>query len=417
MPYDISLASFAITTGDVEIDADELDPDIEGNDVLSDASSGVAETGLDKLGLSVPAAESPAGEAGGTALMTLSDPREGCFYIYSFDGRLLAEYDVYGECLKDYIYMGARLVAEFKPATAEYFYYTQDQIGSTRVVTNDAGAVVYAEAHDPYGGIQKTWVNNFEPKRKFSDKERDEETDLDYFGARYFANTNYRWISIDPLIIKRNDPNPPAYWNLYSFCLNNPLRYRDPTGREAEAQHTIYIYIGFDMSFTDLDFNRLTRLRLMGYTVNVYTTWTIADFRASAAASNTSTFFVGHSNIQQVTKEGPIFNGIVAPDYSRLTKDNPIIANNKYIGIFGCNSASYMEDLVPRKTGMFALSKGGGSDASAYQNVEGYWEGAYVLICRLFIDGQSPAVASRKATERIDYRLNDKYRGEYIVWW
>ncbi len=30
----------------------------------------------------------------------------------SFDGRLLAEYDIYGTCLKDYIYMGSRLVAE-----------------------------------------------------------------------------------------------------------------------------------------------------------------------------------------------------------------------------------------------------------------------------------------------------------------
>ncbi len=232
MPYDISLSSFAITTGDVEIDADELDPDIEGNDVLSDASSGVAETGLDKLGLSVPAAESPAGEAGGTALMTLSDPREGCFYIYSFDGRLLAEYDVYGECLKDYIYMGARLVAEFKPATAQYFYYTQDQIGSTRVVTNDAGAVVYAEAHDPYGGIQKTWVNNFEPKRKFSDKERDEETDLDYFGARYFASTCYRWISVDPVLTEGALYNPQE-WNLYLYCKNNPLAFRDSDGKAA----------------------------------------------------------------------------------------------------------------------------------------------------------------------------------------
>jgi len=230
MPYDISLSSFAITTGDVGIAPDEIDSSIEGNDVLSDASSGVAETGLDKLGLSVPAAESSAGEAGGTALMTLSDPREGCFYIYSFDGRLLAEYDIYGECLKDYIYMGARLVAEFKPATSQYFYYTQDQIGSTRVVTNDAGAVVYAEAHDPYGGIQKTWVNNFEPKRKFSDKERDEESGLDYFGARYLSSCIYRWLSVDPVLnVDRAMANPQT-WNLYSFCENNPITYSDPKG-------------------------------------------------------------------------------------------------------------------------------------------------------------------------------------------
>ena len=56
-PYDISLSSFSITTGEVGIAPDEIDSSIEGNDVLSDASSGVAETGLDKLGLSVPAAE------------------------------------------------------------------------------------------------------------------------------------------------------------------------------------------------------------------------------------------------------------------------------------------------------------------------------------------------------------------------
>jgi len=231
MPYDISLASFAITTGDVGIDTEEADLDIEDNDSLGDTASSVAETGLDKLSLSIPAPEAPAGDAGGTALLTLSDPREGCFYIYAFDGRLLAEYDIYGECLKDYIYMGARLVAEFKPATTQYFYYTQDQIGSTRVVTNDAGAVVYAEAHDPYGGIQKTWVNSFEPKRKFSDKERDEETELDYFGARYYANAKYRWLSVDPVLPTERAIARSQTWNLYSFCENNPATLNDPDGR------------------------------------------------------------------------------------------------------------------------------------------------------------------------------------------
>jgi RHS repeat-associated protein len=240
IPYNISLSSFAITTGDVGIAPDEIDSSIEGNDVLSDASAGVAEAGLDKIGLSVPAAESPAVETGGTALMTLSDPRDGCFYIYAFDGRLLAEYDIYGECLKDYIYMGARLVAEYKPAAAQYFYYSQDQIGSTRVVTNDAGAVVYAEAHDPYGGIQKTWVNTFDPKRKFSDKERDEETGLDYFGARYYSapvrwadgdsSGSYRWLSIDPVLDRSRAITNPQLWNLYAFCADNPESFVDPKG-------------------------------------------------------------------------------------------------------------------------------------------------------------------------------------------
>ena len=115
----------------------------------------------------------------------------------------------------------------------------QDQIGSTRVVTNDAGAVVYAEAHDPYGGIQKTWVNEFDPKRKFSDKERDGETGLDYFGARYYSapdnsegqRGNYRWLSIDPVFNTFAVLADPQASNLYSYCRNNPLSLRDPDGR------------------------------------------------------------------------------------------------------------------------------------------------------------------------------------------
>ena len=37
--------------------------------------------------------------------------------------------------------MGSRLVAEYDPAASQYYYYTQDQIGSTRIVTDDTGAV------------------------------------------------------------------------------------------------------------------------------------------------------------------------------------------------------------------------------------------------------------------------------------
>ncbi len=86
-----------------------------------------------------------------------ASPAGGSYYIYSFDGRLLAEYNLYGDCVRDYIYMGTRLVAEFRPSTSKYYYYASDQINSTRIVTDDAGALVYSAAFDPYGGVQKTW--------------------------------------------------------------------------------------------------------------------------------------------------------------------------------------------------------------------------------------------------------------------
>jgi hypothetical protein len=40
--------------------------------------------------------------------------------------------------------MGGKLIAEYRPQENSYFYYATDQIGSTRIVTDDTGAVVYA---------------------------------------------------------------------------------------------------------------------------------------------------------------------------------------------------------------------------------------------------------------------------------
>ena len=190
----------------------------------------------------------PTGASGGSSMSALTSTRAGTYYIYTFDGRLLAEYDIYGICLKEYIYMGSRLIAEYNPSTSQYFYYTQDQIGSTRIVTDDTCNVVYAAAHDPYGGIQKVWKDDFDPKRKFSDKERDGETGLDYFGARYYNRAQYRFISADPIYSVGAAISDPQSSNRYTYCRNNPVKYLDPDGLSyiifCKYNSLLYIYAG-----------------------------------------------------------------------------------------------------------------------------------------------------------------------------
>jgi RHS repeat-associated protein len=217
-PYDVSSANFSISA------VDEI-AQIMDKMVADWTSSKVKKGGSNETSTTSASSQSS------SAMSTLSVPRTGSYYIYTFDGRLLAEYDLYGTCLRDYIYMGNRLVAEFVPPSGQYYYYTQDKIGSTRVVTNDTGTVVYSEAHDPYGGIQKTWVNDFDPKRKFSDKERDQETGLDYFGARYYSSGSYRWLSLDSVLDRSRAIGNSLLWNLYIFCADNPIRNIDPDGR------------------------------------------------------------------------------------------------------------------------------------------------------------------------------------------
>ena len=172
--------------------------------------------------------------SGDKTMKLMSASPVGNFYIYSFDGKLLQLYNVYGTLLKDYIYMGDRLIAEYDHVGARFLYYTPDQINTTRVITDQSGNVVYSVVHDPYGGIQQTGTNNtYDPQLKFSGKERDAESELDYFEARYYDRMQYRFISIDPRLAVDRACLDPQRWNLYSFCMNNPLAFLDENGMEA----------------------------------------------------------------------------------------------------------------------------------------------------------------------------------------
>jgi RHS repeat-associated protein len=64
---------------------------------------------------------------------------------------------------------------------------------------------------------------------KFTGKERDSESGLDNFGARYNSSSMGRFMSPDPANIGVNRLSPQS-WNAYSYSLNNPLNLTDPTG-------------------------------------------------------------------------------------------------------------------------------------------------------------------------------------------
>jgi len=133
------------------------------------------------------------------------------------------------------------MVAEYEPQTGKYYYYTTDQIGSTRLVTDDMGNIAYAAAHDPYGGVQKIWVNTFSPELKFSGKEQDAESALYHFGARYYDPTLYRFLSPDPVIPTDRALYNPQRWNLYGYCLGDPINYVDISGGQAEKSRRLII--------------------------------------------------------------------------------------------------------------------------------------------------------------------------------
>ena len=168
---------------------------------------------------------------------------ENLRFIYGLRGEELAEFDgETGALKKEYVYGSNGLAATIEPTAVNSNgtrYTTADTLGSPRVVTNSSAGV--ASRHDfmPFGeelgaGIGgRTTGMGFGAtdglRQKFTSKERDIETGLDYFVARYYASIQGRFTSADDFL---NDTTPvdPASWNLYAYVRNNPLVYIDPIG-------------------------------------------------------------------------------------------------------------------------------------------------------------------------------------------
>ena len=80
------------------------------------------------------------------------------------------------------LFAPARVEAQAPPSVVEYYHL--DALGSVRVVTNQAGAVVSRHDLLPFGEeVQPATLGR--EALLFTGKERDYDTGLDYFGARY----------------------------------------------------------------------------------------------------------------------------------------------------------------------------------------------------------------------------------------
>ena len=146
-------------------------------------------------------------------------------YVYDAFGRLAAEY------------------SSTAPTSGGTYYRTTDHLGSTRLVTkqdqSDAACFDFApfgeEIPDTLGSRSSNtcFAASFDGRHRFTGQERDDESDLDYFGARYFGASLGRFTSPDPLL-ESADPSNPQTWNRYAYVVNSPLVLIDPTGLQTE---------------------------------------------------------------------------------------------------------------------------------------------------------------------------------------
>ncbi len=157
---------------------------------------------------------------------------------YYVDG----SYEVEGNRIQRHVHVpgiGFLATVSTTNTTHTYAYHLTDHLGSPHVETNFSGVSVRYQVYEPYGKVRYA-SGSYTTDYKFTGKEQDTETSLQYFGARYYDNTRGQFTSSDPVFLQLGSTTEsseqqkllkdPQLWNSYGYARSNPLIQQDTSG-------------------------------------------------------------------------------------------------------------------------------------------------------------------------------------------
>ena len=156
------------------------------------------------------------------------------------------------------------VISDGTSSAGSIHWLVTDHLGTPRMVLDQTGELANMTRHDylpfgeelfaPTGGrsVAQGYSGSDGIRQQFTSKERDVETGLDYFAARYYSGNQGRFTGVDAydINIERQRTSDPEeadarfreylqeaqHWNRYSYALNNPLKYVDPDGLNAKER-------------------------------------------------------------------------------------------------------------------------------------------------------------------------------------
>ena len=311
---------------------------------------------------------------------------------------------------------------------------TADHLGSPRLITNGSGAVVSRHDYQPFGeelfeGMGgRTSAQGYGAedglRKQFTSKERDAETGLDYFLARYYASIQGRFTSCDPLLPTKRHVANPQLWNMYVYVLNNPLSLYDPDGRIDHGKgggRVIDVFITLPDKNLRMDWRGLERLAnnlrkegKVDVKLNLYSVGAgqvnAARVERSLKTPDRFTVIIGHSMVDQGHPSGQIGEGVQVgngyigtfgvtvggPDQAGVDHPLPTI-NAEAFMVVTCYPGEGFINTVQNNlsSDSEAWYNDGGSDGTT--SIEGGERAGYEMV-RSLVLGQEPAQAAAAAT-------------------
>ena len=154
----------------------------------------------------------------------------GTIYWYGANSASLEESDLSGNLQRWYYFFDGQRVGR-QLTTNEVGFYMTDHLGNVRYLGGSSTG--YSLDYYPFGAVILN-SDTGDDRYQFTGKERDSESGLDNFGARYNSSSMGRFMSPDwsasPSPVPYASLPYPQSLNLYSYVQNNPLKSTDPTG-------------------------------------------------------------------------------------------------------------------------------------------------------------------------------------------
>jgi len=163
------------------------------------------------------------------------------FYAGSSDMR-----EIIGGVTKEYAYIGgdaysAPVVAVNTYGTIVYYYLLRDYLGNITHVYNASTSTAQEYSFDAWGRRRNPtdWSYNITTQpalfadRGFTSHEFLSQFNLYNMNGRMYDPLVGRFLSADNYV---QDPTATQNYNRYSYCLNNPLKYNDPSGWLTDAE-------------------------------------------------------------------------------------------------------------------------------------------------------------------------------------
>jgi len=128
------------------------------------------------------------------------------------------------------------------------YYVHTDHLGSVSLVTDHVSEAVARQLYHPYGTVRHA-EGTLPTDYTFTGQRLEAGLGLMHYGARFYSPRLGRFVSADVLV---PHPGDPQSWNRYSYVLNSPLRYIDPTGHQKEVALGLWTFAAPPIPFDEL---------------------------------------------------------------------------------------------------------------------------------------------------------------------